>query len=244
MLSSQSMIQLSAKMKEICNGGYDLYFLHGWVTSALTAPNEMDEDDMTPTYLLFQHPEKMFEVDNLEAFMQDLNDFCNQIVEDTLSSNDPIIPLVNLTQSPVDLNKLNPDEERNLLSWVYGYLFSYLANWDNVADYCDDADTIGNLFFVPLLHLSAVFFTLDKKYDLSKGLNEDAASDYADLKLDLYDLWNDDENGNLLSDEKLAQFAESGELFIGEVGNSTSMLLNFVLDYCMNDNTSDDHTLN
>ena len=238
-----SAINLAKKIKEICHSGYDIYFLHGWVTSALSAPNEIDEDDITPTYLMFQNPENMAQVENLETFMQELGDFCNTVIETTLSSNEPILPLVNLKSNSVNFEKLTPDECRNLLSWIYGYLFSYLANWDNIGDYCKNEELVGELFFAPLLHLSATFILLDKEYDLSKGLDNDAKSDYADLKMDLRDMWTDDEGQSLLSDDKIVELAKEKSLLFADVGNTTSMLLNFVLEHCMNDTTMDDNSV-
>ncbi len=231
-MSNNTIASLAKQIKENCPAGYDIYFLHGWLISVISAPNEVADEDLLPTFLMFQTAENFIENPNVVQFMQELNSFATKVMEETLSSTETIQPLVNLNNKPVDFGKLSPEEQRNLLSWVYGYLFSYLANWDNVADYCEDKEQMGEFFYAPLLHLSAIFLLLDKDYDILAEYNDDAKDDYADLKLDIYDLWEDNDGGNLLSDEKLVEFRASRNLIIADVGNVVSMLMNFVMDNC------------
>ena len=180
--------------------GYDLYFMHGWFSSYLSAPSESEEDLVIPTYLVFDEDKDIDEA-SIAAFVDDLMYVYSDISDSIYEKNRQIKPLGSLL-SPNDFSveKLDKPQKIQLLTWLYGYICGYLVIGADISEYCQDERLLEDKFYPALYTVCAVFLLLEQSLNPESLFSATAFEDFQDVKADILDMW-EDEGGQTILDE-------------------------------------------
>lgn len=184
--------------------GYNLFFIHGWFCSYLSAPSDSEEDIVIPSYLVLDE-DKIANETEFAKFIDELMFIYSELSDNIYEKNKQIKPLVNLI-NPNDFNAhaLSQDEKVNLLIWLYGYLCGYLVIGTDITEYCTDEKLLDEKFFPELLTVCSTFLLLDK--EISGIFSGTVLDDYTDVIADILEMWEVDEG------ETLSKQLESVEL--------------------------------
>lgn len=175
--------------------GYNLFFIHGWFCSYLSAPSDSEEDLVIPSYLVLNE-DKIIDEKKFAKFVDDLMVIYSEISDNIYEKNKQIKPLVNLN-NPNDFNvfSLSSVEKENLLTWLYGYLCGYLVIGSDITEYCEDEKLLDDKFFPALLTVCSIFLLLDKEHPAL--FMDEVLEDFLDVKADILDMWEVDEGQTL-----------------------------------------------
>lgn len=152
-ITQKELETLNRLVNKYFSAEFDIYFMHGLITSALCSANNTD----IPKLFFGKIASVPMKQKLLNSF--DSNEFFKlfqkfyDVIRDMLSNSKLFTPLVNLTklrQEGLKKEELSEFEQRNLLSWYLGYFYGYGTTWmhskitDFIKNYPQDQDE-GNL---------------------------------------------------------------------------------------------------
>ncbi len=201
--------------------GYDIYFIHGWFYSYILSISENSDDLWFPDYLVLDE-DKITDNKLFTKFIDNLLLIYTTLVNNAFEKNLPISVLVDVNNINVTIVNLSVIEQSNLLNWLYGYLSGWLVTWnDGLDQYFKDHKNLEDKFYQDMFYLTGAFILLDNQ--LKPQLSEMILSDYNDLKLDLFDIWDLKEPEIIQEFKKLNLNNDSFDILNG-VSNSLNSL--------------------
>ncbi len=208
------LIKLNQQTISYFYPGYDIYFIHGWFTSYLSSSSDSEEDLILPTYLLLNE-DKTIDEKKFALFVDELMYIYSEIADNIYEKNRQIKPLGSLV-SPNDFSVLELDEpqKKDLLIWLYGYLCGYLVIGNDISEYCTNQNLLDNKFYPALYTICVVFLLLGNEINTNKLFKEIVLEDYEDVRADIIDMWEDEENRTILDEIKNISLSEALSDFI------------------------------
>lgn len=189
------LIDLETSNQELIRytyAGYDLYFLHGWFTAYLSAPNDSEEDLLIPDYLIIDESR----IDNEASFSKTIDllvDMYSGLAEALFDDNKPICPLIDFSAPTFfDTEAFTSVHFHNLLKWLYGYLAGFMAIGVEISESIDE-DLVNQRFYPALFTLCVAFFYLERKAVLGDVDENNFKPDYEELARDLQQMWESQE---------------------------------------------------
>lgn len=194
-------IKLNKKANEYFYTGYDIFFMHGWMCSYLSAPSDSEEDEIIPCYLILNE-ENIKKEEEFTAFIDDLMLIFTELAENIYEKNKLIKPLINLsTPNNFNTDNLSDEEQKNLLIWLYGYLNGYLSIGSDITEYCNDEKLLDVTFFPALQEICGTLLKLEDKNSPSNIFSGTVLDNYNDVHKDIIEMWEEDENGRTIVEE-------------------------------------------
>ena len=193
-------LKLNQQTSEYFYPGYNIFFMHGWFSSYLSAPSDSEEDEVIPCYLILDEDkinnEKVF-----AKFIDNLMLIFTQMADSIYEKNKLIKPMVNPAQ-PNNFNaeNLSSEEKSNLLIWLYGYLCGYLTIGADITEYCKDNKLLDNTFFPALQSICSLLLLLESEIKAENIFSGEVLQDFKDLLIDIAEMWEADEVGRSLTD--------------------------------------------
>lgn len=197
--SHDELIKVANQINEYFYKGYDIHFIHGFIASYLSSPSDSEEDMVIPMYLVLDES-TITDENKFTKFMDNLLELYKDLSDKIYEQNKLIKPLTNISHPNNFMNaEITIPEKTNLLNWLYGYLCCYLTIGADITEDCKDVDLLEKRFFPALFTICACFILLEREIGTSKLLyTEEALIDFNELKEDVINMWEDDENGSFL----------------------------------------------
>jgi hypothetical protein len=179
---------LNQELSAYLYAGYDLHFIHGWFGAYLSAPSDSEEDLLIPTYLILDET-KIADEEKFTKLVDKLVKVYSELADAIFENNKLIRPLIDFAKpNGFDPLTFSPEQQRNLLVWLYGYLTGYLAIGGDITEYASDENLLEERFFPGLFTLCIAFFKLSQQVDLG-FMSAEVAADFAELQADLKTMW-------------------------------------------------------
>lgn len=188
------LTELNQELDQYLYKGYDLFFIHGWFCSYISAPSDSEEDLVLPTYLILDE-DKVTDEQKFAKLVDKLIALYSELSDNIFEKNKLLKPLINLNEpNKFDPQDLPTEAKQNLLIWLYGYLTCYLVTSADVNEYISDQNLLDNKFYPALFTLNILLVKLSQEVTLD-FLANNVREDFNELLSDIKQMWeSDDEN--------------------------------------------------
>jgi hypothetical protein len=131
-ITQKELETLNRLVNKYFSAEFDIYFMHGLITSALCSASNTDIPKLFFGKIAsVPMKQKLLNSFDSSEFFKLFQKFYD-VIRDMLSNSKLFTPLVNLTklrQEGLKKEELSELEQRNLLSWYLGYFYSYGTTW-------------------------------------------------------------------------------------------------------------------
>lgn len=197
--------QINEELITYTYNDYDLYFIHGWFCSYLSAPSDSPEDLVLPTYLVLNE-DKIVDENKFSKLVDKLMEVYSFLADSLFEKNKLIRPLVDFTNNTFEPEKFSLQEKKNLAKWLYGYLTGYLVLNEDIMDHIDDEKMLDEKFYPALFTLCVALMSLAKEDSLE--MEAKTREDFDELIADIRAMW-ESEEGEELTDSLFNEAIES-----------------------------------
>lgn len=193
--NSLNLSQINNELITFCYEGYDLYFVHGWFCSYLSAPSDSQEDLVLPTYLVLNE-DKINDEHKFSKLVDKLMEIYTSLADSIFEKNKLIHPIVDLNDNSFTPDNLSIEQKQNLIKWLYGYLTGYLVLNGEVTDYINDESLLDDKFYPALFTLCVALIKLVAETS-EIAMEAKTREDFAELMADIKAMWESEEGEEL-----------------------------------------------
>lgn len=190
---------LNQEISQYLYQGYDLYFIHGWFCSYISAPSDSEEDLVLPTYLILDE-DKILDEQKFAKTVDSLIALYSELSDNIFEKNKLLKPLINFNEpNKFDPQDLSIEAQRNLLMWLYGYLTCYLVTSSDANEYITNEELLDEKFYPALFTLNIILVKLAQTVSLD-FMADNVREDFNELLVDIKQMWESDDETLVIED--------------------------------------------